>query len=229
MSAFQELSFICLFIDAFFAYCAALVPYFIAPAFAISLGISSSTATYLIAVLNVAQFFGRVIPAYLSDYYGGAYMLLFAQVAVALLGLTWPAIKNIHGFVAFLVFNGFASGAVATLPATVIPHICPSPTTLGTRIGMIYAAAGVGVLIGNPVALATTGHGGDRKQFLGAQLWMGFCALIGAAFYVLPGITTSKHRASLTRTQTKTRMSSPWEDLRRLSCRRHNDQQSVEL
>lgn len=33
---FREAAFLCMFFDAFFAYCAALVPYFITPAFAVA-------------------------------------------------------------------------------------------------------------------------------------------------------------------------------------------------
>ena len=39
LSAFKEVPFICIVIDAFFAYCAALIPYFITPAFAVSVSI----------------------------------------------------------------------------------------------------------------------------------------------------------------------------------------------
>ena len=40
LSAFKEAPFICILICAFFCYCAALVPYFITPAFAVSVGLS---------------------------------------------------------------------------------------------------------------------------------------------------------------------------------------------
>ena len=195
LSAFREAPFISILFCAFFSYCAALVPYFITPAFAVSLGQSNDTGTYLIAVLNGAQFFGRVIPNWLSDYYGGGDMLLLAQALIGVLGLHWITVATLGGFVEFLIFTGFISGAVATLPSNVIPYICPKAETLGTRIGMIYAVAGLGVLIGNPIALATTGDTSTREGFLGAQLWMGICALIGAAFFVLPAKSAKQNRA----------------------------------
>ena len=197
LSAFRESDFICLFLTAYFTYCAALVPYFVTPAYALSLGSSSTMATYLLAILNVAQIFGRIVPAWLSDYIGGAYMLLIAIAVMGVMGLAWIGATTIPGFIAFLVFYGIVSGAVATLPATVIPYICPSPETLGTRIGMVYAAAGVGTLVGNPIALATAGHALRREQFLGAQLWMGLCALAGSAFFIIPARSASRNRATL--------------------------------
>ena len=124
-------------------------------------------------------------------------MLLVAQALVGLLGLHWVTIATLGGFVEFLIFIGFISGMVATLPAATIPYICPSADTLGTRIGMIYAAAGLGALIGNPVALATVGDSKTRGDFLGAQLWMGICALIGAAFFIIPARSAQKNRKAL--------------------------------
>ena len=146
--------------------------------------------------MNSAQILGRIVPAALSDYIGGAYMLFVAMILVGVMGFAWVGVTSIPSLIAFSVFYGLVSGTVATLPATVIPHICPSPSTLGTRIGMIYASAGVGTLIGNPVALATTGHALRKHQFLGSQLWMGLCALVGAGFFVVPAITANKVRAS---------------------------------
>lgn len=113
-------------------------------------------------------------------------MLLLSQFLTGLLGLHWITVATKGGLIEFLIFIGFISGMVATLPSTVIPFISPDPSTLGTRIGVIYACAGFGVLIGNPVALAATGDTSTREGFLGAQLWMGICALIATAFFILP-------------------------------------------
>ena len=164
-------------------------------------------------MLNASQFLGRVIPNWLSDYYGGADMLVVAQTLIGMLGLHWITVATLGGFVEFLIFNGFISGMVATLPASVIPYICPKPETLGTRIGMIYAAAGMGVLIGNPVALSITGNPRRREDFSGAQLWMGLCALFGAAFFVLPASSAKRNRRAIMGSQEEQRQRSPWEDL----------------
>ena len=197
LRAFRELPFTFFFITAFLVYCAWLVPYFLTPSYALALGTSPDAATYLIAVLNAAQFFGRIIPAWLSDYYGAEGLMLLAQIVSGIFGLSWITINTIGGFVEFQIFYGFVSGMMATLPAVVMPYVCPSLAVLGTRMGMIYAAAGVGVLIGNPVALAATNACEGRTGFLGAQLWMGLCSLVGAMFFTVTAIAAYRQRKAV--------------------------------
>ena len=202
-SALCNLPFISLLLDFFFAYCAALVPNFLTPSFAVRLAHppSKNLAYHLLAVLNAAQILGRILPAFLSDHLssGATYLLLFAQLLIAVLGLSWISITSLSQFIPWLIFTGFFAGMVATLPPSVIPHVSPDERTLGTRIGMVWAAAGFGVLIGNPVALATVKRSHNtntdmaEKDFLGAQLWMGLCAAVGTAFYVLPAIAARRN------------------------------------
>lgn len=117
-------------------------------------------------------------------------------------GLHWITVATLGGYVEFLIFIGFITGAVSALGPTTIPFISPNPETLGMRIGVIYAAAGLGTLIGNPIALATAGDatiGSDatRGDFLGAQLWMGICSLVGAAFFVIPAKHAKKNQEAM--------------------------------
>ena len=148
-------------------------------------------------------------------------MHLWSQAIVGVLGLHWITVATLGGFIEFLIFTGFMSGAVATLASTVIPFICPNSETLGTRIGIIYAVAGIGVLIGNPIALALTGDTSRREGFLGAQLWIGICALIGAAFYIIPVAHAKENRAAAFGIKRERYIaSSPWQDVLRLFQRR---------
>ena len=113
---------------------------------------------------------------------------------LGILGLHWITVANLGGFVEFLIFVGFFTGMISSLAPITIPFISPNPETLGTRIGVLYAAAGVGALVGNPIALATNGDTSTRHGFLGAQLWMGICGIIGAALFIVPAWSAKKNR-----------------------------------
>jgi MFS family permease/aryl carrier-like protein len=197
VSAFKEMPFLTFMIAAFLLFCGFLVPFFLTPIYAATaLHTSENTAFYLLAVINAAQFFGRTIPAFLSDYFGGEIMMFCAEVVAGMLGLCWIAVHNLGGFTVFLIFYGFASGMLATLPAVVIPYLCPSLAVIGTRLGMIYAFAGVGALVSVPVATAAAA---DTGGFLGAQLWMGLCILTASAFYLPAGIAAWRQRRAIDR------------------------------
>ena len=195
MFAMKELPFSMFMLSAFLLFCAFLVPFFLTPTYARdALGTSEDTAFYLLAVINAAQFFGRVIPAFISDYIGGEVMLFAAEVVAGLLGLSWIAVGNTGGFVEFLIFYGFVSGMMATLPAVVLPYVCPSLAVIGTRMGMVYASAGLGALIGVPVATAAATSSGG---FLGAQLWMGLCCLVASGAFTITGIAAWRQRRAI--------------------------------
>lgn len=200
LSALKEISFIAFFIASFLVYNAWLIPYFLTPAFSLSVGTSQDTAYYLLAVLNAAQLFGRIFSGYLSDLIGGEFLLLVAQIATGILGLSWINVTTIGGWIEIQIFYGFVSGMIATLPAVIAPYICPNLAVLGTRMGMIYASAGVGILIGNPVALALSSP--ERGHFLGAQLWMGILGLVGAGFFVITAIVATRRRKGIEKTKT---------------------------
>ena len=51
LSAFRDAPFVCMLFDAFFAYCAALVPYFITPSYAIAVSSSIRPGPHLSTVL----------------------------------------------------------------------------------------------------------------------------------------------------------------------------------
>ena len=192
ISAFRELPMVTFIITGFLIFCAFLVPYFLTTVYATTaLHTSQDTAFYLVAVINAAQFFGRTIPAFLSDFIGGEALLFSAQLGSGILAFAWIAVHNLGGFIVFLVLYGFASGMLATLPAVVLPYVCPSLAVLGTRMGMVYAAAGVGVLISGPVA---TTAANASHSFLGAQLWMGPCFILGAAFFSVTAVAAWRQR-----------------------------------
>ena len=153
---------------------------------------SSDLSFSLLAVLNTAQFFGRVLPAWVSDITGAEIILLCANLTAGILGLCWIAVRDLGGYIAWAVVFGFVSGMEATLPAIVLPYICPSLASLGTRLGMVYMAAGFGFLISTPIA--TVADETKGVWFLGAQVWTGMCLMVATVFYTLTAWEAWKSR-----------------------------------
>ena len=72
--------------------------------------------------------------------------------------------------IVFCILYGFFSGSFVSLPPMTVVSLSPSLGIVGTRMGMVFACAGLGLLIGSPVAGAILG---DGSSFVGLQV---FCA-----------------------------------------------------
>lgn len=180
VKAMTELPYLCFMIAGLLLFAGVLVPFFLVTIYAEqALSASENLSFYLLMVLNGSQIFGRVLGGLLSDHIGGEIMLLGAIITTGILGFCWIAIQNLAGYIVWLVVYGFASGMVVTLPAVVLPYLCPSMAVLGTRLGMVYAAGGIGFLISSPVALAINDVSGG---YIGSQVWIGACCFLAALF-----------------------------------------------
>lgn len=193
-SAFSDLPYVCCMISGVFLFAGLLVPFFLCTTYALDvLSIDVDLSFNLLAVLNGAQFVGRIVPAFLSDWVGPEIIIGCSTLVAGLLGFCWIAVHNTAGYIAWLTFYGLASGAIVTLPAIVLPYICPSMSVIGTRMGMVYGASGIGFLISSPVALALNAQ---ANGFLGSQLWIGACCLLGLIVYALP-IREARNRRTI--------------------------------
>lgn len=183
-TALVEIPYLCFLVAAFSLFCGVLVSFFLVPSFAHAPPVSASedNAFYFLPVLNAAQFFSRIGSGALSDKAGPELILLAAELAAAILGFTWIAVRSQAGVIVWIIFYGFVSGIMVTLPAAVLPYIYSSLAALGTRLGMVYAVAGLGVLVSMPVALALQDRAGG---FLGAQVWVGAVCVVGMLFYLV--------------------------------------------
>lgn len=181
-TAFIEPSYLTFLAAAFFLFAGALVPFFVIPSFGRSelVNVSDDKVPYLLPMLNAAQFFGRITSGTLADEIGPEMVLLVGEISAAILGFCWLRIRSQDSLFVWILFYGLSSGIIVTLPAVVLPFICPSLSVLGTRLGMLYAVAGLGFLFGAPVALAIDQKLGD---FRGVAIWTGVCCLVGCLFY----------------------------------------------
>jgi MFS family permease len=174
-SIIKDRAFTVFVLAPFFMWLGFLVPYILAPTFGL-MGLDhpvpEDLAYYMLAVPNATQALGRILPATMVDQklLSAETILLFNSVVAGTLALCWIAVHNLGGFAAFLVLYGFFSGAVTTLPAFIIPYLSPSLAVIGTRMGVMYGAAGFGALIGTPIALAIDTHG---RPFLVRSCGMG--------------------------------------------------------
>ena len=173
------------------------VPFFLSGIISLrQLQASPTFSAYILLVPNFAQAFGRIAACWWSDYshrITGAEFWQVASVAgMAVLAFASPALRDVGGYVVWFVVYGFLSGAAITLPAIILPHVCPDRAVYGMRLGMLYGCSGLGFLISSPVggALISASSG----SLLGPEMWTGATLVVAAIFSAITAIEARRQR-----------------------------------
>lgn len=153
LNALKSIPFLLFSFGLFFTFVGLYIPIFYIVLYArrhANIGIDMSF--YLLAILNAASLFGRIIPGILADKFGSLNTVIVFMIGSAIFGYAWIAVNTVAGLAVFAIIYGFLSGAVVSLPATVIAGLVPEMRLMGTWMGMSFCFAGLGVLIGSPIA-----------------------------------------------------------------------------
>ena len=127
-------------------------------------------AAYALVVVNASSTFGRVLPNYIADKLGPLNVHIPFTLITGLLAFCWQAVYSPAGLLVFGVFYGFFSGTFVSLIGPIVSGLSLStPHLIGTRLGMAASFAGIGLLVGNPIAGAILESGG----WVGLQVWAG--------------------------------------------------------
>jgi predicted MFS family arabinose efflux permease len=150
---------------------------------ALNLGIvDDSMGFYLLAILNAASTFGRIIPNFIADYTETLDVLIPAVAITAVLAYCWAAVHSTAGIIALSALYGFFSGGFASLVPVGIIDINRDAHNVGARLGMCFAIESIGLLIGTPVGGAILSKTGS---YLGVQMFCGSCLALCAVLFIV--------------------------------------------
>lgn len=179
---FSDLRFILVTISSFFFFMGLFIPINFIELIGLANGMSSRLANYLLAVLNAASIFGRIVPGILADKFGRYNMQLIMSffAAILVLGLALPASSN-AAIISFAGLYGFASGAYVSLAPAQIAHIS-KVEQIGVRMGVLFSVVSFAGLAGNPIAgaIVARDHGYDN-----ATIFSGVLLLAGAILFTI--------------------------------------------
>ncbi|GFF84703.1 hypothetical protein IFM53868_04234 [Aspergillus udagawae] len=170
------------------------IPLFYVPSYArTQLHTTRSLSFYMVAIINGASAFGRVVPYFLSAYIPPIAILCLGVAGSALAMFTWIAATNLPGFIVWACYWGFLSGVLVTAPTAIIGHpaLCPDPNYLGTRMGMMWGISSFGSLVGTPIAGALVDL--SVADFLKAQVFAGCLMMGGVMLQLWPVLVVMKH------------------------------------
>ncbi|EIW74274.1 MFS general substrate transporter [Coniophora puteana RWD-64-598 SS2] len=179
LSAFKNVPFLLFSFGCFMGFMGLYIPFFYISSYALSKTTASEElAFYFLSILNATSTFGRIIPNFIADYIGPLNTILPCTFASAILAFGWLGVDNVGGLLAFSIIYGFTSGTFVSLPASTVASLTPDLTRVGTWMGMCFAAAGLGVLVGTPVAGALIDI--ENGVYWKAQLFCAILILVGA-------------------------------------------------
>jgi MFS family permease len=185
INAFRSVPFAMFSFGGFFGFMGLYIPFFYMESFVVSKGVmSQQSAFYMLPLLNMGSIFGRVIPCFLADRINPLHVLFPFTIAVSLLAFCWIPIETPPPAIAFCILYGFCSGALPSLIPAAVASLSPSLDDVGTRMGMNFSMAGLGLLVGAPVAGAIL-RPESHPNWIGAQLFCGLALVLAAAFILL--------------------------------------------
>ena len=157
--------------------------------------LDANVSFYLLPVISAGSIFGRVISGLIADKVRPLNVLIPFGTVTAALVFTWLGITDALGLWMFCGFHGFFSGAFTCLPPTIVAILTPDMTRVGTRPGMCFTFAGLGLLIGNPIA--GTMFNIPNGEFRGAQLFSAVTLTVGVVMFTLAWVLTMRARKVL--------------------------------
>ncbi|GKZ73919.1 hypothetical protein AnigIFM60653_006124 [Aspergillus niger] len=153
LMAFRDIPFLIYCLALFFDLVGLYFPYFYLPTyFTTYLHAGDNISFYVLSILSASSFFGRIAPNMIADRLGSLNVMILVSLVVTVLAFAWMGIHSNAGAIVFAVIYGFASGTVVALMPPVLALLCPDMAVVGTWMGMSFVFAGLGILIGNPIA-----------------------------------------------------------------------------
>ncbi|ORX63975.1 MFS general substrate transporter [Linderina pennispora] len=173
-SAFRDRRFAVHALMVSFVTAAYLVPYTYLPQFWTSKGISSKTASVLIAIANVSSAVGRLAMGFLRT----ALVLAISTVAALLI---WPFATSIGAGLVMGIFYGFAAGGYWTLLPLAAAKLF-GVDKLASYTGIFYSLSAVSAWLGNPVAGAILANPGHGTNYIGMIVYIGVLWAVALVF-----------------------------------------------
>lgn len=178
----SEPTFLLVCFGAFFFFFGTFLPFDYLILQAQSDGMSTHLSNYLLAMLNGASVFGRILPGWAGDKLGRFNVMIVTTIfsGVIVLALWLPSRGNVP-IIIFACLYGFSSGAFVSMAPSLVAQIS-DVRQIGVRNGTMFAIVSLAALTGNPIggALVTKDNGG----FTYLQVFCGLAMLVGAAMFV---------------------------------------------
>ncbi|KAJ5588630.1 hypothetical protein N7537_011308 [Penicillium hordei] len=188
-SAFKQVAYSLFLAGMFLMIWGVFTPFFYLTEYAIAQGMSVNLSSYILSILNAASVFGRLLPGVMADKVGRFNTICCFGSSTGILLLCWIAVKSNAAIIVFAALYGFFSGAIVSLMSPCIAHLSPTPSHIGTYLGMGMAVISLAGLTGTPITGALIDH---YKSYTQAAIFSGVSTLVGAALVLATKLMMEK-------------------------------------
>ncbi|OQD89896.1 hypothetical protein PENANT_c002G00046 [Penicillium antarcticum] len=188
-SAFKTPKFSLLVAAIFFMFLGFFTPLFYIPTYAVSRGVDTTLASYLLAILNAASTFGRVIPGVLADKFGRLNVLSMGGILTGIIIFCMNQAKSTPALIVYSIAFGFWSGTIISGATAAFSIVIPDPRTIGTYLGTGMGVASLASLIGPPVNGALLNKYGGFSEI---SIFSGAMCVLGGFLTLATKTTTSQ-------------------------------------
>lgn len=187
--AFKEPRFVMLIVAGFCCFLGMFVPLFFIPSYAVYRGMEPTLASYLLAIVNAASTFGRIVPGILADKFGKLNVFAIGGVLTGIVGLCLNSAVGTAGLVVYSIAFGFSSGTIISGASAALSICTDDLQSLGTYMGMGMALCATASLVGPPVSgVMLEKYGG----YLQATIFSGVICLFGGVVVFFTKLTTKE-------------------------------------
>jgi len=188
-TAFRDVPYILFTIGLSFGFLACYIPFYYISIYATAeAGTSARLALYLVPIMNAASILGRIVPNAIADKIGAINTVAPCVFACGVLALAWIAMHSTGALLAFALLFGFFNGTFVSIMNAAVVNLTDDMAVVGTRFGMSFLCAGVGILVGSPIAGALIDE--QTKSYVRMQVFCG--VLIVAAFLLFAAARVAK-------------------------------------
>lgn len=180
--AFTEPSFELFVVGTMLGLMGLFTPFFYIQLYALNQQAADSDfAFYLLAIMNAASIFGRIIPNVIADRIGPFNSMIPCAFACSILAFCLIRISSLGSTVVFCILYGFFSGTFISLPLPIIVSLTPDRSKAGARLGMAFLVMSIGMLTGTPIAGAILSNGGYTRVWIYTGTTTMCCAIMTVA------------------------------------------------
>ncbi|PGH07653.1 hypothetical protein GX51_01662 [Blastomyces parvus] len=188
-AAFKDVQYLLLIAAMVFLFIGFSTPIFFIPTYAVTRGMDTALASYMVAIINGASAFGRIIPGILADKFGRLNVLAIGALATGVIVSCMNEARSTAAIIIFSVAFGFTSGTLISGIAAAFSICAKDHRDIGTYLGMGMGISSIAVLIGPPIngVLVDKYHG-----FFEASIFSGIMCVVGGFIVLGCKLTTTQ-------------------------------------